>query len=109
MIARKSLPLKNDLIPFLRRSVEARHHEQQICCQRPHHGHLFCPRSDDRGHQLCRCVVDVQEGCKRRVVVRDEVARDCLGAPLGEEGLDSGVRALGLQAERVAAEVDAWV
>ena len=109
MIAWKRLALEYDLVALARGSVEARHHEQQVRRQRPHHGHLFRPRTDDRRHQLRGCVVDVQEGREGRVVVRDEVARDCLGAPLGEEGLDVGGRAFGLETERVAAEVDAGV
>lgn len=81
----------------------------QVTSQRAHDRNLGRFGADNGRHKLGGVVVDVQEGLQLGVRVRGEVALDGFGAPLGEEGGDVLGGEFGLEAEGVAAEVDAGV
>ena len=108
MITRKRLTLNHDLMPpppF--RAIERREQEMQIRRQRLHDGDLFRRGADDGGHGARGRLVGVQPGRQRGVGEGLEVALHALRGPRGEELGEARGDAAGLEAEGVAAEVDA--
>lgn len=109
MIAGEGLAFQDDLVAaVLVGFVERRHEKMQIRRQGLHDGDLGLMCSHDGGHEPGRPGIDIQPRRKRGVAEGFEVALDALGAPSVEKLADPGGRTLGLQAERVAAEVSAW-
>lgn len=110
MITRKSLPLQNNLMPPANiRPIKRRHQQVQVRRQRLHHRNLIHARTHNRRHHLGRPRIHVQPRRQRRVAQRLEVALDALRAPGREVLLDARCGALGLEAERVADQVDGLI
>lgn len=77
--------------------------------KRLHHGDLRSVGANDGSHHLGCLGVNVEPCRKGRVVQRLEMALDALCRPCREVLLYPLRRALGLQTERVAAEVGAFL
>jgi hypothetical protein len=108
VITWESFAFKNDLVLALDvRAVESGHQEVQVRSQGLHDGDFRLVGSNDGCYQLggsCICIQPCWEG---RLLERLEVPLNTLGSPGAEVLLKPGDCPLGLQAERVPAEVDA--
>lgn len=109
MVTRECLPLNDNLPPALARAVgavEAGEEVVDVVCERAHDGDLCGQRADDVGHVARHLLVGADPWARERVL---EVALDAARGPDGELLVEQGAGCFGLQAERVAAEVDAGV
>lgn len=89
--------------------VEGRHQQVEVGGQRLHHGHLGLGGAHDRSDELGCPGVGVEPCWERRLLERLEVALYSLGSPGREVLVDAGLCPLGLEAQGVPAEVDAFV
>lgn len=110
MVAGKGLALEHDLVlPVDVGPVEGRHQEVEVGRQGLHHGYFPFGGAHDRGDELGGALVGIEPGRERRPVERLEVALHALRRPRREVLVDAGLGPLGLEAQRVPAEVDALV
>ncbi len=110
MVAGKRLALEYDLVLSIDVwSIEGRHEQVEVGCQRLHHCHLGLGGANDRGNELRCSLVCIEPSRERRRLERLEVALDSLGSPSREVLVDACLGPLGLEAQGVPAEVDALV
>lgn len=108
MVAGEGFALKEDLVPAVDVGVvKGRHEEVEVGRQGLHDGHLGRGGAYDGGDQLSGAGVDVQPCREGGALERLEVALYALGGPCGQILADAGGCPLGLETERVSAEVDA--
>lgn len=79
----------------------------EICRQGLHDGHFGCFGPDNWRYALRSSGISVEPCRERRVLQRLEVALHTLSSPSAEVLLQPSDGPLGLQAERVPAEIDA--
>ena len=110
VVTRKRLTLNNNLVPAIDiRPIKRRQNKMQIRRQRLHDRNLR-RRSPHKGrHSLRRRIISVQPRRQRGVGEGLEVALHALRRPGGQVLVQARGDAAGLQTERVAAQVDAFV
>ena len=105
VITRKRFSFEDNLILLRRWAIEARHEQVQIGRQRSHHCDFTSQGANDGRHKLCCSFVRLHELREVRIFVRGEVRRHPLGCPCAQVLVQVLSRGLGLEAQRVTAEV----
>jgi hypothetical protein len=105
VVARESLSFQDNLELLLVRSVEAGHHQVQICSQRLHDGNLAGLCTNEWGQLLCCLLIKADESMPIDVVVVSVMAIDTLHSPCLQMFADIIGGALRLQSQRVATQI----
>jgi hypothetical protein len=61
MITGKCFPFNDDLVPLLRRAVEASHQQMQVRCQRIHDCYLALECTNNWGHEFGPGYINIHE------------------------------------------------
>lgn len=107
MVTRESLVLQNDLVTIIDIwAVKGRHQEVNVGSEGLHDSHLGHVGSNDGRNKLCSFGIGIKPRRKRGFFKRLEMALHSLSGPCGEILIETSDGSLGLDTQRIAAEVD---
>lgn len=107
MVTRESLVLQNDLVATIDLgTVKGRHQKVDVGGKGLHNSHLGHVGTNDGRNKLCSFGIGIQPRRKRGFFERLEMALHALSGPCGEILIETSDGSLGLDTQRVAAEVD---